>query len=167
MLGNEGSATAAGRSSPGRHTSAKKRCMPPALGAVRNRTMSASVIELMGLRVVVLCAVLPGAGACADSRPSADGAASTSATTATTVPDREEAEVTVELWHCGVRPVTFLGENWLASSFIDQTTAPQSFTGRGNMELVREDLARYTDDGSGTTIDLARLVGEYDPPPCA
>lgn len=86
----------------------------------------------------------------------------------TTLPTSADGTVVrVELWHCGVRPVDFVGRRWLATSEIDGTTAPGDFGGTGTMQLLSESEAVYVDAASGASIEFAPLEGEYDPPPCA
>jgi hypothetical protein len=75
-------------------------------------------------------------------------------------------QVTVELWHCGVRPVTFAQRSWLSDD-TDGTNGPMTWSGTGRMTLVSSDQAVYTDNGSGKVLEFEPLVGPYDPPPCA
>ena len=87
--------------------------------------------------------------------------------TAAPTPGRgARTQLDLELWHCGIRPVTFDGTTWVTASTLDGTNAPPGF-GSGTMERTATDAATFTDGASGEIILFSPLIGEYAPPPCA
>jgi hypothetical protein len=92
----------------------------------------------------------------------------TRASDAATSSTSAASETSVELWHCGVRPVEFDGERWSADPPpFDATNAPEGFSGRGRIVRVDQDSAQFTDSGTGARIEFKPLKGAYEPPPCA
>ena len=57
-----------------------------------------------------------------------------------------DADLHIELFHCGVTPPVFDGRTWRTSGpSFDATNAPSTFSGSGSMTLDDEDHATYRD----------------------
>ncbi len=77
----------------------------------------------------------------------------------------QDGPVNVTLYHCGVDPVEFAGEVWVAlDPPFDATNAPEGFVGRGTMK-TRSDIEAVYVDASGVRIEL-QAVDAYEPPTC-
>ena len=123
--------------------------------------------------VTLTLALLAGLAACSTGDDAdvevADGAAVPSDTV-----DEQEPTISVELWHCGVEPVTLDGRTWEVPDSetvdghpdlpLDATNTPADWVGRGTV-VVEGDTMTYTDEG-GEVVGFVPDDGRPSPP-CA
>jgi hypothetical protein len=92
-------------------------------------------------------------------------------------------DVDIELWHCGIPPLTVDDQTWEvphSPPFVGASTLPRSFTGHGTA-TINDDKLVYVDDGgtrivfrpakdvpppAGTTCSRQRSGRRCSPTPC-